>query len=108
MTDDVKVFGLSSGMEVIATVVSEDSEKFKLKNALALNVQQGQGPNGELKLQLIPPTFFSNAEEGGRRGTDVVLYKASIMFTYALREDILQQYTLQTGRIVIASGSLIK
>lgn len=105
---DVKTFGLVNGMEIIGTLVSENDTQYVLKNVLALNIQPGQGPNGEVKLQLIPPTFFSDAPEGGRKGTDVNLYKSTIMFEYNLREDILQQYTLQTGKIVLARGSLPK
>jgi hypothetical protein len=104
MTDDVKVFGLANGMELIGTITSETADKFQLKNALALNVQQGQGPNGELRLQLIPPTFFSSAENGGRKGADIELYKGNILFCYSLREDIMQQYVTQTGKIIIASA----
>lgn len=108
MNDEIKVFGLANGMEIIATVVSEDNEKFILKNALALNIQPQTQNNNEIKLQLIPPTFFAEAEQDGRKGVDIELYKGTIMFRYILRENIKQQYILQTGKIIIASGSLPK
>ena len=107
MSDDIKVFGLVNGMELIGTIASEDDVKFTLKNALALNIQPSAPQSSEIKLQLIPPTFFSDAEqENGRKGVDLELYKTSILFVYKLRDNILQQYTLQTGKIIIAHGSI--
>lgn len=100
----VRVYGLVNGMEMIGSFVSEDNEKIALKNAMALHVQQGSGPDGAVKLQLIPPTFFSNTTE---KGVNVDLYKSNILFTYDLRDDIYQEYCKLTGSIILAN-SLIK
>ena len=111
--DNVKMFGLVNGMEIIGTIESEDDEKFVIKNALAMNLQQpapGTPPEqAAVRLSLVPPTFFAPemTQDNARKGVDIELYKSTIMFTYAAREDIHNQYKVQTGKIIIAKSPII-
>ena len=104
MTNEIRVYALSNGMEVIGTQVSEDETTIRLENALVVNLQPKPNTT-EYDVNLIPPTFFAHTgDDGGRKGIDLTLYKNVLLFNYQLREDLKQRYTLQTGKIIIASA----
>lgn len=101
---EVKVFALINNMELIGKVKSETETTFGLTNALALHVQPGNSQEEAARVQLIPPTFFSNAEGQGAKGVDIILYKSNILFTYPMREDMLAQYNTRTSTIVLPNA----
>lgn len=104
--EKIQAFALANNMEIIGQVVEEDNEKIKLKNTFALNAQPaGPDPSAGMQLQLVPPTFFG---EDPRYGVDICIYKANILFTYTIRDDIYQGYCKRTSNIIVAgAGGII-
>lgn len=89
--DQVVCFKLSSGEEVIAKVKNEDNGVYTLTSARTLiAVQNGAG--------LAPIATMGDPD------TELMLYQASVMFTYSPQKDIENKYIKEVSNIQVANA----
>lgn len=94
-------FTLISGMEVVGKVEKLHENYVELKDAYALNVQQGQDEEGQFRtqvgLQPLTPFAFEDSKHGG---IGVNLYLYTILLSVNLPQQITDQYSQATGNII--------
>jgi len=89
MSDEVKVFKINTGEEVISRVAEDNGDHFILNKPRVVAI--APGPNGQASVTLIP--MFASSQDG-----DAKLYKSCIVgepleFAKELENGYIQQTT---------------
>jgi hypothetical protein len=99
--NNVMIFTLIGGMEVIAKVSELHDNYVEVKDAFAVAVEQGQDESGEFRtsvgLRPMSPFAFEESKHGG---IDLNLYFATILISLPVPQQLSDQYSQATGSII--------
>lgn len=107
--NDIKIFMLISGLEIIGRIGSINDEFYEISQAYAMRYDAHQDEAGRPAIHVgMSPVSIMVQQESKTGAKDITIYKSAILFAIDPPESLLTQYASQTGSIIAPPSKKIQ